>query len=452
MADTSRRSQQLCDGRAVRDVFGRSYRPGPSDQALLGHSRAWVAAAAWATMLAAGGTQYGYGAFAARAAHASGLRAVAWEFVLWVGCQSAASGTLPWLCRRFGITPPVTVTAGAVACALGLLALGRGGSPLLAMTAYAVAAGVGAGLVYGTCVATVAAWYPERPASTALVSGAFGYGAIPLILALGGTGAPSLPYSVLAWVIVVIAAACAPLLREPPQQWWPADLDPRRWAVDRTLNPALRQDPPPVRQHSPAQMLRAPVAWLMAAFALGVWAVALFDIAYLPAYGLASGWQLPASVVALAAFAAGSGGVRTLAVAAAGRLGRPRVLAAAMGTAAAAQLALAVAGSHRALALYWLAACCAGVATGTWFALLPGLVRSCFGDQHGLPNTWLVYSGKAAGGALGVGCAGWLITGAGYPAALIASAVVALSSGLLVPLLRRPGLLRTLPGTAHTAD
>jgi MFS family permease len=446
MAETNQWSE-MSTGRDVRDIYGRSYRLGPSDRMLLGSSRARVAAAAWATMLAVGATQYGYGAFAARAGHAASWspEATAWGFVLWIACQSAASGALPWLRRRYRLTPAKTVTAGAVGCAIGLLALGRAVSPVLALTAYGVAAGVGAGLVYPTCVAITAAWYPDRPTRTAMVSGAFGYGAIPVILVVAYAGGLTLPFSVLAWVIITIAAACAPLLREPPRRWWPADIDPRRWAVDRALNSTLRQDPPAIREHSPSEVLHTRVAWVMAALALSVWAVALFDIAYLPLFGLASGWGLPDSVIALAAFAAGSGGIRTLAVRVAGRIGRPRVVAAAMCAGAAAQLALAGSGTHHALALFWLASCCAGGAAGTWYGLLPGLVRSCFGDQPGLPNLWLVYSAKAAGGVLGVGCAGWLVRVAGYPPALIASGVLAISVSVLALLLRRPGLPRTLP-------
>jgi MFS family permease len=452
MAEANQWSE-ISTGREVRDVYGRSYWLGPSDRVLLGRSRAWVAAAAWATMLAVGATQYGYGAFAARVDRAASWspEAAAWGFVLWIACQSAASGALPWLRRRCGLTPAKTVIAGAVGCAIGLLALGRVASPVLALTVYGVGAGVGTGLVYGTCVAIAAAWYPDRPARTAMVSGAFGYGAIPVILVVAYAGDLTLPFSVLAWVIMAVAALCAPLLREPPRRWWPADLDPQRWAVDRTLNPALRQDPPAIREHSPSEVMHTRVAWVMAALALGVWAVALFDIAYLPSFGLASGWGLPDSVIALAAFAAGSGGVRTLAVRVAGRIGRPRVVAAATCVGAAAQLALAGAGTHHALALFWLASCCAGAAAGTWFALLPGLVRSCFGDQPGLPNLWLVYSAKAAGGVLGVGCAGWLVRAAGYPPALIASGVLAISVSVLVPLLRRPGLLPTLPSPPSPA-
>lgn len=137
----------------VRDVYGRSYRLGPNDRVLLGYSRVWVAAAAWLVMLAVSGTQYGYGTFAARLTRSSGLGldAVAWGFTLWITCHAVASGALPWLRRRYGLTSREVVTAGAVGCGLGLLAHSQAGNPVLALAGYGVACGLGTGLVYGAC-------------------------------------------------------------------------------------------------------------------------------------------------------------------------------------------------------------------------------------------------------------------------------------------------------------
>jgi MFS family permease len=430
----------------VRDVFGRSYQIGPNDRSLLGYSRTWVTVAAWAVMLTVSATQYGYGVFAVRGPFGGhspswGSGAVASGFAVFIACQTAASGALPWLRRRYGLTSSAAVTAGAAGCAFGLLGLGLAGTVIGTLFVYVISAGLGAGLVYGTCLAVVAAWYPDRPVRTALVSGAFGYGAIPVILVMSAVGNPAPVFNVLAWLILMIAALWAPLLREPPKRWWPADTDPR----SRVLSPALRLDPPAIREHSPGEVLRSGTAWVLAALALLGWAVGLFDTVGLASFGISEGWGLRGGALALTAFAAGCGGVRALAASAAARIGQRRVAAVAAYAGTAAQLALATAGVHRALALLVLASCGAGAAAGTWYALLPGLVRSFFGDQPGLPNLWLVYSAKAAGGVLGACGAWWLARAAGYPAALVASAALAMSAALLLPLLRRPGLPRTLP-------
>jgi MFS family permease len=453
-------------GRDVRDAYGRRYLLGPADRVLLGHSRAWVAAAAWAAMLAVSGTQYAYGVVAARLWHPGPGTAVpgtamagvspasiAWAFALWIGCQSAGSAALPWLRRRAGLSPARAVLLGAAGCAAGLLGLGiiglggpgRGvpGNLAAGLAVFGIAAGLGAGLVYGACVAVTAAWYPERPVITAVVSGAFGYGAIPVVLIGARTGNLAVSCDVLAWVMLAIAAPCAPLLREPPARWWPAHLDPRQWAVDKALNRALRHDPPLAREHSASEVARTRTALGMGAVAVAVWAVALLDTGCLVSFFLGNGLGLTDGAIALAAFAAGSGAIRPLAVGAAGYLGWRRVAAAAIAAGVAAQLALAAGGVHHAVALLWVAACCAGAAAGTWYALLPGIVARNFGDRPGLPNLWVLYSVKAQGGLIAACCAAWLVPAAGYPVTMAASGVAGLGGLVLLPQLRRPG---TLPG------
>ena len=429
----------------VVDLYGRTYHAGPSDRVLLGHSRAWVAGAAWAAMLAVGCAQYGYAVLSAGSA---GGQEAAWGFAAFVACQSAVSVALAWLRRRFDLTPPKIVIAGAVGCAGGLLALGWAANPVFALAVYAVAAGLGAGLIYGTCVSVTAAWYPERPVRTAMVSGAFGYGAIPFIMMMATARDRNAAFGLLAWIILLIVATAAPLLREPPGGWWPAGIDPRQWALDKTINPALRLEQPRARDRSPAEVLRSADAWILAAVSLGIWAIALGDMSWLGAFGIKSGFDWRGSALGIAAFAAGSGGIRALAALAAERVSRPRILTVAACGAAVAQLLLLVAGTHRVLPLFWLAAGCAGSCAGTWFALLPGLVRSWFGDWPGLPNLWVVYCAKAAGGLLGAGCGGLLVSAAGFPTACVASAVVA-GAVAFVPLRRRPGLPHTIPGIAR---
>lgn len=462
--DYGRQASAGCD---VRDAYGRRYLLGPADRVLLGHSRTLVAAAAWAAMLAVSGTQYVYGVLAARLWHPGPGAAVpgtamasispasiAWAFALWIGCQSAGSAALPWLRRRAGLAPARAVVLGAAGCAVGLLGLGivgldgTGRGLPVGLAVFGIAAGLGAGLVYGASVAVTAAWYPERPVITGVVSGAFGYGAIPVVLICARAGHLATTFDVLAWAMLAIVAPCAPLLREPPAGWWPAHVDPRRWAVDKALNRTLRHDPPLAREHSVSELARTHAALGMAAIAIAVWAVALVDTGCLASYCVGSGLGITDGAIALAAFAAGSGGSRPLAIAAAGYLGWRRVAAAAIGVGVAAQLTLAVTGAHHAAGLLWATACCAGATAGAWYALLPGIVARNFGDRPGLPNLWVLYSVKALGGLIAACCLAWLVPAAGYPVTMAVSAVAALGGLVLLPLLRRPGLLPDAPDRA----
>jgi MFS family permease len=444
MAESHRRP----GAREVRDVYGRRYHVGESDRAVLGYSRGWVLAAVWLAMLAVSANQYDYGVLAPRlaAAHGWGLRPVLWAFALWVLCHAAAAWVVSRLRRHRLLAARQVATLGILLCALGLLALGHLTDPALALVGYAVAGGLGTGLVYRTCLATVAAWYPDRPGRVAAVSGAFSYGAVPLILVLAQVSDLGLALDQTAFGLLAVVLVCAAVLDEPPAHWWPAHVDPRRWALDRAVNPALRHDRPALRQYSTAELPRCPTTWLMSGMVACVSAVALFDIACLALLALADGWSLPVAATVPAAFAAGSGAVRGVAVRAAGRVGRPRVLGAAVTLAAVAQLAVLGASAHHLLVALLLAAACAGAGTGTLYALFPGLVRSHFGDRPGLPNLWLLYPAKAVGGVLGIGGGGLLVVaGHGNSPALALSAALCLIALGLARAVHQPGMPRTLP-------
>ncbi|HVV24085.1 MAG TPA: MFS transporter [Pseudonocardiaceae bacterium] len=430
----------------IHDLYGRRYRIGTSDRALLGHSRTWVLTAAWLAMAAVSANQYAYGALAPRMAALNGWGStqVLWGFALWGACHAAAAGGYVLLRGRARFAPRQLIAMGAILCASGLAMLGNIGGPALALVGYGVLNGVGTGLVYRGCLITVAGWYPDRPVCVAAVSAAFGYGAIPLVLL--ASAVPDLPVAVdqTAFVSLAVVLACAALLAEAPAHWWPTHLDPHRWAVDRRLNPALRHERPAVRQHSTAEVLRAPVTAVMCAVAVCVSSVALFDTACLVLFGRAAGWPPLVAAAGLAVFAAGSGAVRPVAVLVAGRIGRHRVVRLALGAGAVAQVALL--GGHRSVVVLLVAAFVAGAAIGVWYALFPGLVRSSYGERPGLPNLWLLYPAKAVGAVLGVGGGAALVAGgAGYPLAIGLSALLLLTGAGLIRLLRQPGRPRTLP-------
>lgn len=209
----------------VHDARGRRSWVGASDRMVLGYSRAWIAAAAGATTLAAAGAEYGCGVFAVQlgTAHHWGPLTAGWAFAAWLACQLAA---LPVVRRRLSALPARTALYGAVCCALGLLLAGRIGDPAGALTVDVVTAGTGAGLVYGTCVAVVGGWFPDKRIPAGLVSGAFASGLLAVALTVATMRAPGAPLSALAWATVTVTALCAPLLRTAPRRWWPSGASP----------------------------------------------------------------------------------------------------------------------------------------------------------------------------------------------------------------------------------
>ncbi|TNC23996.1 MFS transporter [Amycolatopsis alkalitolerans] len=392
----------------IQDFYGRRYRIGESDRSLLGRPRGWMLGAAWAAMLAAGAGQYGYGALLPMLVAERGWtwQQGCWVLALWTVCQSASV----YPAARAGLRPAATLAVGAVLCASGFVALAGSGGFAVVLVSHSVLGGIGAGLVYGTCVSVIARWYPERSSRVALTSGAFAYGAIPFLL-LGFVPA--------AIVVLVLAGAGALVLRNPPEHWWPQHVDPRRWALDKTVNPSLRRNRPPIRQYSITEVVRCPASRQLYFAVLGAAAVLLFDIAYLSAFD---------GVLTAAVFAGASGIGRAGVGWAGARFGRRNVLCGALVVAGLAQLL--VIGS-----LAILGACLAGAACGACYALLPGVVEGHFGERLGLPNFGLFYGAKAAGGLVGVLLAAYLGGAGGF----VVAAVLGVVAAALVASLRQPG-------------
>lgn len=428
--------------RYVYDFYRRPYRIGESDRDILGYSRRGVARAAWAAMLAVSVMQYGYAALIPGLARDGGWGLVTglWALALLAACQAAAVVPAAWLRRNRRVPPSAVTAAGAVLCAAALVVLAHGDTAVAVLLGYAVLGGVGSGLVYGTCIGVVAAWYPERPATVAAVSGAFCYGAIPLVLVATRGGALPLPIDASAVALLVVAGGCAFVLGDPPAHWWPRHLDPRRWSLDSTVNASLRGNRPAIRQHRPAEVLRCRVTGRMYLLVGCVSAMALFDLAYL--MPLVEDNELPTTTaaIAIAALAAMCGVGRAPAVHAGHRWGRSRVSATALCLGALAQpLMLAGTGYHSSVLLV-VAAGLAGLAAGSCYAVLPGMVLGYFGDSPGLPNFAALYSAKFAGALVGVGVAASTVVPGSYPVGFWVAAVLALAGACTVRTLRKPGL------------
>ncbi|MFD2399518.1 MFS transporter [Prauserella oleivorans] len=317
--------------REIRDFYGRRYRVGESDRDLLGRSRGWMLWCAWLAMLAASLGQYGYGALMPVIADTHGwtLAQSGWVLAVWILCQSGAVYPAARLRTTLGLRPAAPMIVGAALCGAGLVSLGGSGSFAAVLLSHGVLGGIGAGLIYGTALGVVARWYPERPGRTAFVGGAFAYGSIPFVVLAGQFSRPrelETFLGIAGVAVVVVVSAAAVLLRDPPEHWWPSHVDPRRWALDKSLNPGLRVNRPPIRRYSAAELLRCRASILLVLAVTCLTAMILFDIAYLAVFATHSGWSVGFGAVVLAVLAAASGATRTAEGWAGDRFGRPRVV------------------------------------------------------------------------------------------------------------------------------
>jgi len=198
---------------------------------------------------------------------------------------------------------PVAITAGAN----------------LAFTmALTVLCGTGAGIVYATCSATVAKWYPEeRGVRVGFVTGAFGFGAVPFIAIFAAVLTAANRAEIFVGVgtcVLVVVGVCGNLLRDPPSGWWPPDIDRKLWAIDKRLNRSLRNNVRAVRQYLPSEAVRTPAFVVMYLILVIAAAASLLAIVYVPFVALYQGLSLGVGALAVGLLAAVNGAGRSVAV------------------------------------------------------------------------------------------------------------------------------------------
>ncbi len=407
----------------VRDHVGRLYRVGETDVEASGRSRRTVLWAAWASMLAAGIGQYGFGAVIPELSGRWSVPELFWALALWTVCQAGVAFPVAWLRERRLLSPMAAMVAGAVLCGTGLWTLSNG-----VLLGYAVLGGVGAGLVYATCLGAVVRWFPERVTrKVAFVSGAFAYGSVPFVLAAGVLLRPGDLTAFLtqaAVAVTVVVAVAGALMKDPPEHWWPPDVPPREWALDRARVPNRFA----LKEFKPREALRCGTfAWLYGGVVFAA-AVSLYDLVYVPLF---VGDEL-LGAVALATLAAATGTGRVLVGWISDRVGRRRALVWTLATGGVAQFVLLYAGNFTAVLI---GAVLAGLGTGCCYSLLVGLVREYFGESHGAQNFGLLYTAKAAGAVL----AAVVLASQGPTFAFVAAGVLGLAGSVLTGRLSQPG-------------
>lgn len=449
----------------VRDWRGRRYTVGPSARRLTGLPRSALLLRALIAAAAVGVLQFGYGAAVPWmiAAHGwSPAQALA-PFLLWALVQGSFA-PVPRLLRTHGLLGPgASICAGAVLCAAALYTVGHFSDPLVAVVGYGLLGGVGAGLVYHSCVDLVGGWFPDRrTVRLGAVGGAFALGAVPLLpaLALGPPPeAPAAPGSlatastVLALGVLALGLAGGAGQRGAPERWWPPGRDPRAAALRRSA------DPPAARDFSTGQAWASgrslPALHMIVALS---GTVGLFTLVALPLVLSGLGRSPAEAALAITAFALASGLGRVAASSAAEHAGRRRTLTALLAATALGQVCLAAAAPGGPLPLLILPALVVGAGTGSCYPLTRAITEGHFVLGRGDPRrsadlTGLVHGSKAVGGLLGAGAAIALLSLApedSRPLWLASSALLPTAAAALAARLRRPLPIRTLPSGVWT--
>jgi MFS family permease len=429
----------------VRDLHGRSYRVGEHPQDIMGRPRAWMLWLPLAAMAAISVLQYGYSVAATTLHGTSGWSATAtyWVLALWVMFQAGAAALTAALRHHSAVAPSRVMLVGALLCVAGPLTLAYTHTFALAVLGYSMLCGSGAGIVYATCASTVAKWYPEaRGVRIGFVSGAFGYGAVPFIIlfATGLTRANHAAiFTVVGLAVMTVVVFCGFFIRDPPVGWWPSEVNPKLWAVDKRVNRSLFRNAPAVRQYAPGQAVRTTAFVVMYLIMVFAAASFLLAVAYVPIVAISNGLSHLTAALAIALLAVVSGGGRTVASHMSDRFGRRETLTVAMMLAGCAHLGLVYSAFIQQAAPFVVFAGLSGLAGGAFYPLLASLVADYFGERNAVRNYGLVYSAKLFGGLIGIGLPAFVVSSPALMTVFVVAGLMGLCAAVTTRLLHRPG-------------
>jgi MFS family permease len=438
--------------REITDANNRVYRVGETDRELLGRSRAWMVWLPWAAMMAISVYEYGYGAAAKslRDAHHWTMSETFWLLSIWAFFQALVAFPAGKLREKDIVSARTAMLAGAVLSAIGFISIANSGNLVIAYLGFAVCGGIGAGLVYATCINLVGKWYPERRGGkTGFVNGGFAYGAVPFIFIFSYALHPNTYVWVLDLVgvyMLVVVAVCGMLFRDPPKNWWPSEVDPVQWANSKKGAESLRKNPPAVKQYTPLEAIKTgmlPLMWLSLGISAGV---SLFGISYMVPFAkeLGFGPLIAASSAGVLSIINGTG--RTLTGYISDRLGRKQTLLIVLLVSAVALIGLLYAGKAQNEIAFLCFAFLVGFGGGAFYPMFASLTPDYFGENNNASNYGLIYSSKLLGSVVGIGVGASVIDEWGYTGAYWIAAVSALVSAGIALFLRQPG--RRVPAAA----
>jgi MFS family permease len=442
--------------REVIDANNRVYRVGETDRELLGRSRAWMVWLPWLAMMAVSVYEYGFGAAeeSLQEAHGWTMSQTFWLLAIWALFQAGVAFPAGKLREKGIVSARAAMLAGAVLSAVGFVSVAHSDNLVIAYLGFAACGGIGAGLVYATCINLVGKWYPERRGGkTGFVNGGFAYGAVPFIFIFSYALHPNTYVWVLDLVgfyMLVVVAVCGMLFRDPPKNWWPSDVDPAQWASSAKGAESLRKNPPAVRQYTPMQAIKTgmlPLMWLSLGISAGV---SLFGISYMVPFAkdLGFGPLIAASSAGVLSVINGTG--RTVTGYISDRLGRKQTLLIVLLVSAVSLVGLLYAGKAQNEVAFLVFAFLVGFGGGAFYPMFASLTPDYFGENNNASNYGLIYSSKLLGSVVGIGVGASVIDAWGYTGAYWLAAASALLSALIAVFLRQPGRPVSVPapGTA----
>ena len=431
MAEVTRAGETAAH-QLIKNETGRVFRVGETPKQLMGYSRGTVIMAAWAVMCLSGLVEYTWGALSGslQAAHNWGDAPTFWLFSFFVVFESFVQIGTGFL-RNRGVLPVrwATMAGGLICGVLAYTITAYSTNIWEAYFGYAVLGGIGSGMVYSSAINIVAKWYPEKKGwRTGFVNGGWAYGSVPFILAIGGfataggvgtmsAGATQHFILIQGIIMTVGIGVFGWFLKDPPKNWWPAEVNPLDWSKNKRTARDLQSNPPALGHYSLKTMWATPQAkWLGIQYALYI-GCSLFGVAFYFSFGTAMHLGLWAAVGGAAGFNLADGAFRPVYGLISEHIGRRRTMAYAYSLNVVFQLATLAAGLNHQPALFAIFAVISGGLSGANFPMTAAAVADYYGENNNAVNYGSVYAFKALGGSFAGGLAALIMTGTLYGAA-----------------------------------
>lgn len=431
--------------REVKDGRGRVYRIGETDRSILGHRRSLMVMLPWVAMMAISVFEYAYGSAEETLTTAHGWTSTNtfWILTVWIFFQAGVATPAGWLREKGFLTARRAMLAGSACSLIGFLSISHSPSVGMAIVGFGLVGGVGAGLVYATCINMVGKWYPDnRGARTGFVNGGFAYGALPFIVIFNywfDTSNYQIVLDLVGLFVLVAIAICGFFFKDPPKNWWPAHIDPLKAASRQATTTSLAKNPPAVRQFTPKEAFRTgmiPLMWISLAFISGV---SIFGISFEVPFAKDLGFG-PLMASLSAGILAVVNGVGRAAVGwVSDLMGRKQTLITVLVIEALAQFGTLWAGNAHNEPMFLAMAFVSGFGAGAFYPLFAALVPDFFGENHNATNYGIVYSAKLVSGLFGGGLGAIVIVAWGYTGAYTLAGIMGFISAGLALMLRQPG-------------
>ncbi|MFE9925220.1 OFA family MFS transporter [Streptomyces sp. NPDC005774] len=431
--------------REVADANGRVYRLGETDIDIMGRKRKWMVILPWIGMMGISSAEYAFASAedTLHTAHSWSSAHIFWMLGVWVFFQAAVAFPAGKLRESGKLPARWAMMCGAVGTLLGYVSLAFAPHVIVAYLGFGMFSGIGAGMVYATCVNMVAKWYPERKGGkTGFVNGGFAYGSVPFVFLFTGY----MDLTNFRWVLVAVGVFLAGVVavsgyffKDPPKNWWPADIDPLKKPTDARTRRAMEKNPPAVHQYTPMEAWRTGRVGLMWFCLLCTSGVNIFGIAFQVPFGDDAGFAggIVATAMSLKAIVNGTG--RGVIGWLSDRYGRKQCLIFVCIILGLSQYGILFSGNIGNLPLFLLFSSISGFGGGAIFPMFAAMTADYFGENNNATNYGLVYSSKLVSGLLGSGMGAVVVATWDYAGAFVLAGSISLFAGCVAVFLHPPG-------------